>query len=304
MNAQMFSSEVIANNLGDGYALVHAEKELFAVYQTIYSNTDIELWYDWNMRLKDTLWSDNCFFVVKEGVKIGGAIVSKGNLAFPFLISPYCDKTNFFHIIHKVVIEQTDNGCITTSGMLSDDVIILSSLGYIPVHTRQGMIRPTDTFDTRLDGYSIKIPSYEDANTIGRLFYRSYEGGIDFEVFGVPTIDECIGDAEKYIRIYSDSNSISESCIIYDGDKPVASCLIGKDLSSPNGFSGVADIGVLPEYRRRGLARFMLKRALTEAKKHSQAMRLFVTIGNPAENLYLNLGFMRGARFTKMRFAI
>ena len=34
--------------------LIKADVNLFAVYQTIYSNADTEMWYDWNERLEDT----------------------------------------------------------------------------------------------------------------------------------------------------------------------------------------------------------------------------------------------------------
>lgn len=89
-------------------------------------------------------------------------------------------------------------------------------------------------------------------------------------------------------------------------NKPIAACLIGYDPSVPNGFTGISDIGVHPDYRNRGLAEYMIKRALTIAKQknNSQAMRLFVTVGNPAESLYHKLGFMPGKSFSPMVFTI
>lgn len=58
------------------FSLVQANKDLFAVYQTMYSKADIEMWYDWNRRLGYTKWTEQCFFVLLDGQKIGGVIIT------------------------------------------------------------------------------------------------------------------------------------------------------------------------------------------------------------------------------------
>lgn len=49
----------------------------------------------------------------------------------------------------------------------------------------------------------------------------------------------------------------------------------------------VLDIGLLPEHRGRGIGRALLERVVTEGK----AVSLSVTRWNPAQRLYLRLGF-------------
>ncbi len=44
------------------YTVERADKRLFAVCQTIYSDSDVELWYDWEKRLNDTDFTEDCFF--------------------------------------------------------------------------------------------------------------------------------------------------------------------------------------------------------------------------------------------------
>lgn len=209
MNTTNYNNEV-------QFSFVKADKELFSVYQTIYSNTDIELWYDWKTRLTDTIWSDDCYFLLKNGEKIGGAIISDGNIAFPFIILPYCDKPEFFKQLHKKALEITNTGSINTSGMLSEDVSILLSMGYRILRTRKAMIRPTDIFNVALDEYTIKIPDLDDAGDISKVFFESYSGGMDYEVFGTPTLKDCTEDALETIKRYIASESIDQSCIIYD----------------------------------------------------------------------------------------
>lgn len=60
------------------------------------------------------------------------------------------------------------------------------------------------------------------------------------------------------------------------------------------------------ESKDRGLAAAMIRRALMIAKQKNnvQAMRLFVTEGNPAERLYSKLGFMPGPSFSPMLFKV
>ena len=48
------------------YYFEKADKDLFATYQTIYSQADIEMWYDWNARLNDTKWTDEGVVTVKK----------------------------------------------------------------------------------------------------------------------------------------------------------------------------------------------------------------------------------------------
>jgi ribosomal protein S18 acetylase RimI-like enzyme len=286
------------------FSFEKADKELFAVYNTIYSDTDIEMWNDWNMRLKDTMWSDDAYFVLKNGERVGGAIISNGYIANPYLIPPYCDKVEFFMQLHKFAFKITDTGEIQTSGMLADDLPIMLSIGYRVKRSRRGMIRPTDMFESSAIDYMIKTPDLSEAGAIASVFHEAYLGGIHYEVFGSPTVEEITEDALKYIEMYINNKSIEQCCIIYDNDKPVAAALIGCDPSVPNNFTGISDIGVIPEYRNRGLAEYMIKRALTFAhiKNKSQAMRLFVTLGNPAEVLYRKLGFLPGPSFTNLYY--
>ena len=49
--------------------LVKADKKLFSIFQTMYSNADTEMWYDWDRRLSDTTWTDQCYFLTLDGKK-------------------------------------------------------------------------------------------------------------------------------------------------------------------------------------------------------------------------------------------
>jgi hypothetical protein len=104
--------------------LVQADINLFAVYQTMYSNADIEMWYDWNRRLEDTKWTDQCYFLTLDGQKIGGAVVTDDAIMFPFLVSPFCDRMIFW----RLLLKQSPRAKIR--GILDNDSLILPMFNY------------------------------------------------------------------------------------------------------------------------------------------------------------------------------
>ena len=100
--------------------LIKVDDKLFAVYQTMYSNADTNMSYDWESRLRDTKhWVDQGYFLILEGEKIGGAVITDDCIRFPFLISPYCDRIQFWRHLLKLAPRKT------LEGMLDEDVSIL-----------------------------------------------------------------------------------------------------------------------------------------------------------------------------------
>jgi GNAT superfamily N-acetyltransferase len=121
---------------------------------------------------------------------------------------------------------------------------------------------------------------------------------IDEAVFGPTTVKSVVSPIQRSLA--TGTNEVSS--LIYHGDKLVGACLAGVDSNAVNGFAGIGELAVLPDYQGQGLGSFMLKTALNNAHPHAPAMKLVVTIGNPAESLYHRLGFLPGPRFTEMKF--
>ena len=82
----------------------------------------------------------------------------------------------------------------------------------------------------------------------------------------------------------------------------VASCLagIGKEGDVPRKNTYVTAISVLPECNGRGLAKFMLGHIVSRSYGLTHFTRLVVEVGNRAEYLYRQMGFIAGPRYTKM----
>ena len=110
--------------------LIKADKDVFAVYQTIYSNADTELHFDWNKRLNDTKWANDAFYwVILDGKKIGGIMILDHCTRFPFLIEPFCDRALFWRIVIDYLGENKPD-IRNLYSVLDADIPILLSYGY------------------------------------------------------------------------------------------------------------------------------------------------------------------------------
>lgn len=276
------------------YTLEQADKDLFAVYQTIYSNADIEMWYDWNKRLEDTKWTDKCYFLMQNGQKVGGAVIVDDRIMYPFLVSPFSEREKFWNTL--IALMPRDNIC----GVSNEDAEILSKLGYHTESVNQVMCRPADTFKTSLPKGFVCRPLVLDRLTeVGEVIFKSYQGGICEEINGVVTLNSAIDDVKMVLDVYSKTN-LSKIVCEENTDKIVAVCLAGVGENYVHGYAEIADLCVLPQYRNLGLGKYLIEQTLTDAYLVAPFVKLFVNVGNNAEYLYRKLGFISGPRFINL----
>ncbi|WP_161601626.1 GNAT family N-acetyltransferase [Paenibacillus luteus] len=279
------------------YKIEQAEKDLFAVYQVLYSDADIEMWYDWNSRLDDTKFTDQCFWIIYDNNRVGGAIINDGTVMYPFLISPFVDRTVFWKALFSCCKD-----IINIRGILTEDVSILLTFGYRLDVIRQIMCCPTDPGMTSVlpSGYSLHtLNDSVDSKTLASTIMQGYIGGIDYEIHGTPDEVDVKEDARRLMQIYSPNNL---SIYIFDENeqKIAGLCIAGISESIPLGFAEIGEICVLPNYRNKRLGEFMLKQVRANAHKYTPVVKLCVTVGNYAEKLYRTVGFHSGPRFANM----
>jgi GNAT superfamily N-acetyltransferase len=285
------------------FCVKKAEKELFSVYQTIYSNADTNVKFDWKRRLNDTAWTEECYWIMKKDQKIGGILIFEDKTRFAFLIPPFNDRDLFWSIIHNHIRE--NNLKISKMySVLDCDLEILYSFGYKVEFSRRMMFRPTDAFPLVLNAsFNYRIPNINvDLDEIISVMEKGYKGSIDYSIFGIQTSEEIRKDVIRFFGMYEKTKSIDQSVIVIENEtnKIVAVCLAGKIPEQSDWVSEITEIVVLPEYRNKGIAEFMIKNALTTAKKTSEMIAFPVTIGNYAERLYRKLGFIGRPRFSNM----
>jgi hypothetical protein len=94
-----------------------------------------------------------------------------------------------------------------------------------------------------------------------------------------------------------------QGCVWEQDGQPVGMVNIGRDGTTDDWV--IANVAVLPSYRRRGIARALVEAAIHLARQHhAQAVLLDVIAGNtPAYDLYTRLGFEDFSSSVTMRHA-
>jgi len=284
------------------YTFEKAGKDLFAVYQTIYSQADIEMWFSWEHRLNDTKGSNDCWFLCRGNEKLGGAVISRGLVMYAFLVPPFCDH----HLFWQLALKRAKKAEIELRGVLESEVGILESLGARKWRPRQIMCRPTDVLPYTLpEGFTLEIPTEDDIPEIAEVSLAAFTGTISYEMFGSGNLRDIKKDLKRNFAFYTETGTLDQSSVVRDVNRRIVGvCDAGINPKMPLLFAGIADVFVLPEYRGQGLAGAMIKHAITQAHPKTPVMKLHVLTENPAASLYHKLGFVPGPVFTDMKYNV
>lgn len=180
--------------------LKKADKFEFGIHETIYSNVDLELRFSWEKRTLHKIDTDNLFWIYKDDKRIGGVNICHNLMGSFFMEAPYSyDRFTVISVLNDALLQwrNDDENAIRIYGVIPEDIEHFKKLGYCIKHARRVMIRPTEVFH-KIDwgkDFIIKTPTIADAPQIGKLFFESYSGGIDYEVFGQQSVEQSIKDA-------------------------------------------------------------------------------------------------------------
>lgn len=132
-----------------------------------------------------------------------------------------------------------------------------------------------------------RAPRAEDAEQLAVLMYTSYRGTIDDSG---ETLDDARGEVQKLLTDQFGRFDGARS-VVYEMDGALGAATI---LTRWRDAPFVAFSMTAPEWKRRGLARAGLVRAMRAlADDGEREVRLLVTAGNVgAERLYASLGFV------------
>ena len=214
---------------------------------------------------------------------------------FPFVVAPFCDRVKFWNWLLKHSPRPQING------VLSEDTSILLMLDYKVIDTNQVMCRPADKVDMPLsDGFAYRsFDMDKEAEKIGNAILRGYSGGIDNDIHGEASLEYAMEDARRVIKIYTPRN-LSHVVVETATNQIAGVCLAGIGENYTHGYVEIADICVVPEFRCRGLAKYMISKIISQAYETAPFVKLFVTIGNNSEYVYRQMGFIAGPRFSNM----
>ncbi|WP_194542154.1 GNAT family N-acetyltransferase [Paenibacillus sp. JZ16] len=279
------------------YRLVKADRKMFSKYfATYYKNN----WFrpSWGDLTKVLSASDDGYWVFAGEDKAAGVYLSDHSIALVFGIPPYSITTKMMDAVKRYALKSwklTED--LHAYNVLAEQEIAFRETGFVRVESRQCMMRPTEQLETSMDLNDMhRIPSIDDMSKIVEVFREAYANG--------PDEREAQVYAEDVARYFDavDPKLLGASSVVYDRitGEIVGVCLI----SLWEGLPLVYSIAVLPQHRGMGLATAMLDRALTVLEPDYPVLRLFVTTGNQAEQLYRKRGFLSGGEYHQLRYTI
>ena len=297
-----WSSEVEKYELDEDYCIQKANLKEFSVHFAIYVIAEENVLFRQSFDTSCSVLKegDPCFYIEKNGSRIGGVLIEPNYMRYLFLQPPYGEEYyKVLIMLKRLLVNFSDNTRdIDVAWVKPWELKHYLRLGFRQEESRRCMIRPTETFNIKFeDKYETLAPSKTYITKIATLFKEAFAGGVGEDG------QLSKGEYKEALMVYFKENAGEEiletaSTLIYDKEtkEVIAACLI----SLWEGWPNVYDIAVKPSYQGKGLASRMMKKALTVLKEEYPVVRLFVTLGNNAEALYYNLGFLPGTETTKL----
>ena len=308
---QEWSSNIDYYKLSEVYSIEKANPEEFAVYESVYGDKTYNRFAvkHWDLRMAISL--DNPFankssyYWIKDGeVRVGGVLLEPNVLSRLFIIPPFTNLYEILKLLKNILVNWSDSNKDVYAYQISPEQFdCFEMLGFWPDKSRRWMMRPTEVFNYAWDkNISIKAPEVCNCEEIARLFYDSFREGIDTQYTTMhngqgSTYEDYLDEVNAYFEECSDDILREASTLIYNKleNKLIGACLV----SCLEEWPLVHTIAVDSSYRGMHLAANMLKKALTVLNSNYPVLRLFVTVGNIAESVYYELGFIPGVEFKK-----
>lgn len=291
----------------EDYKLVQADSELFAAYNAVYSDADFDMSYDWNERVANLRLCKDCYFLYKDSERIGGVTITLNTIGNPFMIAPFKDRELFWKIILRQMKVKNQKGDINITHVHGVDVDVLLCCGARKKWSQQRMNRPTDLLEIKtIAAYELFSLREADIPEIVQVVYNSNVNDITSQTYGKPNISDVEEAIKRRFVSFSQTNTLHLSRVAKEKEtsKIVGVCIAGIYPDSPNKFSTIHQVSVLPYYRRQGIAEMLMARTISTARSVSPVIGLGVLVGNPAENLYRKLGFIAKPSFTDLTFKL
>lgn len=309
---QNWSSNIEYYELSSKYSIVKANPEEFAIYESVYGDKIYNRFAvkHWDLRLAISLDNpfakyESLYWIKADEFRIGGVLIEPNVISRLFIIPPFTNLFEIIKLLKKLLINWSDSSKNIYAYQISTEQShYFEMVGFWPDKNRRWMMRPTEVFNFIWDNTVIvKTPKQGNNIEIAKLFYESFNGGIDCHYVAKQNGQGCkyedyLGEVNEYFNDCTEDILLEASTLIYDKaeEKLIGACLV----SCIEGWPLIHTIGVNPSYRGKHIATTMIKKALTVLKNNQYPiLRLFVTIGNVSESVYYELGFVPGVEFKR-----
>lgn len=284
--------------LRDGFSLVAADPKVFVTYYTIYKNSNPFHRFSWEQHHYAITDASPCYWIYHGTRRIGGVLIRPNLLSGVFLEPPFTDLNTVLGALTAKAIEWSDaTQQIMAYGVAPWQVDEYYRHGFRLIEARRNMIRPTEVlpYDFSTD-FEVLPATIEHEIATVELLQTAFRGGAGRPI----TFAEHVDTARTFYHTLIKKSDVlpQASSLVFhrDSGEFAALCHVIEWESWPM----IDDIAVRPCYQGRGLATALLKKAITTVAPYYPAIRLFVTVGNPAQSVYYNLGFLPGPEFYEL----
>lgn len=241
-----------------------------------------------------------CYFIYLNNVRIGGVILRKNAVKHPFLFPEYqMYLKDIIKAVHQKIIDVSDKdrsiSCLPSN---SEQAAIFEGEGYKTMRKLLCMIGSLNSAGWSLpQGFLFRKPTYNDMELIIELFYKA---NIDEPWHQPVTVEGFRQGTGLYFDKTKTDRILGASSLCFNEatGEAVGGCMV----SMNEGYPFIFDLHVHKDFRRRGIASAMMKKAINQMSVDHDFMRLFVADGNPAKKLYEKLGFIAGEPVYVMKY--
>jgi len=279
------------------YSFKLAEPEAFATYESIYG-ADIEMYYDWAHRLRETMKrTDERWFLYENDDIIGGAVISEGHILYAFKVPAFKNRERFWQLL----IEKAKADAVVNEvwfwGMSEADRDVLVSFGAESGGGTQMLIRPTAALTFELpDGFSIETVRESGLEELVEVQKRALAGTVLLENCA-DDYEDMFGKASAAFESAKATGTLECFVVARNPDNEIiGACHSGIFPHFPQPWTWVDDFYILPDYRGQGIGKALLRASISRAAKFAPVYTLSCLLDNPARNLYLRMGFMLGPK--------
>lgn len=271
----------------------------YTVYKVLRENNRFNIGTE-SIRLSIQDDREFCRFIYYKGSRAGGVILRNNTIKHLFVYPEFDPHLlEIMKVLHEKAAENADPekgiACLPSN---SYQAVNFGKLEYQTVRKLRCMIGPLKSMGWKAPaGFLFRKPTVRDSKLLAKLFYEANLGEpwhqpvtMEHFTWGV----DMYFDPEKTMSY----KEVSTICIEEKSGEAVGACLISMD----EGYPFVFDLHVLADYRRKGIALGMMKRAISKTAGNNDFMRLFVIDGNPAQHLYEKLGFIAGSPLFIMKY--
>ncbi|MCM3170715.1 GNAT family N-acetyltransferase [Paenibacillus sp. MER 99-2] len=270
------------------YRLIQADSSTYAAYFATYRKN---VWFrpSWSDIHSMMLEATDCYWIYSAEHRIAGISLVDDELGSLFMIPPHTLTKETVEFLKDYMIRKKSKpDQLHAYNVMPEHISLFEHAEFNKLSTRKCMIRPTETLENPLTSKLKRIrPERVHMPKLAEIMIEAYRGGVEEQ-----SMDDCQNDLTYYFDHYEQDELRGASSILVEQDteRIVGFCLVTLWENLPL----IYDIAVTPAYRSEGLGSYLLHHAITTLAPIYPVIRLFVTQGNPAEHLYIKVGFLSG----------